>query len=94
MKNDPVLSYAKKLTKFIGKLGLKLRLPKDFSKTSEDNQRMWISNLQDIAQDKRMTVVAVLNLDYPYPSPANNYPEISQEIEEFLQGGPRPPITG
>lgn len=86
---DPVLEYAKILIKFIGRLGLELGLPKNFAKYPDEDLRMWIHNLEDIAIERNVLVHAL-----SLPRPKGDLPSTvrSEGITLFLKGGPRPAI--
>jgi|GEM_PF-2584636 len=76
---DPVVNYVKEAVIFLNNYGLYWRSPSNLSQYPEEDQRVWLWNI-----DKVLSLRLVVN----------TAPKMPSAVRTFMEGGPRPPITG
>lgn len=80
LTGDPVLDYIEEAVMFLENHDLHWRVPPNFAKYPLEDQRIWLWNTNK-----------VLSLRI---SRAFGAPLMPANVKDFMEGGPRPPITG
>lgn len=86
---DPVVDFLEKLINFINRriAGMRLRMPPGFSAYPNDDQRIWLDNIYQIATRGLGWVNSKIEL-----KAANA--DMPIKIKQFIEGAPRPEIIG